>query len=195
MVKFSITESINRLRRIQRRADALAQVVEDRAAAHDPAVPGDRTGLLVKKPRSYRVGKDVYREVIDVEVDSALLAEERALEQAAVKETGEWLAMTGRGQFGSGVGGNGPLVVVLASGLQPLPGAAPLDARHRITDGRRKQTATAAEMETAGQTAPLAITDIELDSEDTRQGALAGTSEESFEPGPDVALDEDEDAT
>lgn len=199
MVKFAIAESVNRMRRIQKRADALAQVVEERAAAGDASIPGDRTGLLVKRPRSYRIGKDVFREVIDVEVDAALLAEERALERAAVLETGEWLAQTGKGQWGTGAGGNGPLVVVLASGLQPLPGESPGEARHRITDARRKVTRTAAEQETVGQTAALALTDIELPGEageeDTRQGALAGTSQASQDASPDVAYDDDVDET
>jgi len=195
MVKFAIAESVNRMRRIQKRADALAQVVEDRAAAADATIPGDRTGLLVKRPRSYRIGKDVYKEVIDVEVDAALLAEERALERAAVLETGEWLAQTGKGQWGTGAGGNGPLVVVLASGLQPLPGERPGEARHRITDARRKVTRTAAEQETVAQTAALALTDIELPGEDTRQGALAGTTQASQDASPDVAYDDDVDET
>jgi hypothetical protein len=178
-----ITASANRLRRIQARAIQLEEVRSDRAAAADPAVPGDRTGLLVKRYRSIRTGPKEWREVIDAELDTGLLAEERALEEAAAKETGEWLAQHGRGAFGvDGSSGRGPLVVVLSSGLQPLPGPAPGAARHRITDPRRLRPATAAEAEAAGAI-PLSLVDVEQQPdyvvavEDTRERALSGVVE------------------
>jgi hypothetical protein len=72
----------------------LEEVRSDRAAAADPAVPGDRTGLLVKRYRSIRTGPKEWREVIDAELDTGCWRKERALEEAAAKETGEWLAQT-----------------------------------------------------------------------------------------------------
>jgi len=78
-VRFAVTQSASRLRRIQTRADQLESIRAARAAAADPAVPGADTGLLVTRRRSIRTGKDEYELVQDVELDRALLAEERAL--------------------------------------------------------------------------------------------------------------------
>jgi hypothetical protein len=176
----AIAQSEKRLIRLQARADALEVIRAERAAAAEPGIPGDRTGLILKRRRSYKVAKDEYREVTDCELDTALLLEERAIDLAAARETGEWLAQTGRGAFGAGAGGAGPLVVVLSSGLQPIPGDAPGAARHRITDPRRIARASAAEVE--GHVAagiPLDLIDIEspgpaLAVEDTREQALPG---------------------
>jgi hypothetical protein len=176
----AITHSANRLARIQRRSEQLEEIVRARAAAAIPEHPGDHTGLLLKKTRSIKIGRDAFREVIDLELDSALLVEERQLERAAAIETGEWLAQNGKGAFGSAEGGRGPLVVVLSSGLQMLPGDAPDTARHRIMDARRKATPTAAESEAI----PLAMVDVELPSIEecegasTREGTLSGLPDE-----------------
>jgi len=184
--------------------DLLEQVRLDRAGAADPGVPGDRTGLIVKQVRSIRTGQESWREVVDAHVDTGLLAEERMLERAAAVETGEWLAQTGKGAFGAGEGGRGPLVVVLATGLQPIPGpAGPEAARHRISDARRQRTATAAEVEgaQAGGVAPplnrLDMLDLEQTPEwvpgapDTLEGALPGAVQ-GDRPGPEAeSLDSD----
>src|SRR4249920_2594058 len=179
-VKLAVTQSVNRLRRIQGRMDLLEQVRLDRAGAADPGVPGDRTGLIVKQVRSIRTGQESWREVVDAHVDTGLLAEERMLERAAAVETGEWLAQTGKGAFGAGEGGRGPLVVVLATGLQPIPGpAGPEAARHRISDARRQRTATAAEVEGA-QAGGVAPPPSRLDNLDLEQ------TPEWVDPGPDT---------
>jgi len=186
--QLAITQSENRLRRIQARADKLEEVREARAAAADPAVPGDHTGILVKRRRSMRMGLHVWEEVVDAEIDSAMLCEDRMLERAAAVETGEWLAQTGKGSFGAG-SVHGPLVVVLASGLQPLPGPEPGVARHRITDPRRRVTPSAAQVETPAGPA-LGMTDLDLEvGEDTLQLALSGTPRDE-DTGLDVDVGE-----
>jgi len=190
-VRLAVTQSASRLRRIQTRADQLESIRAARAAAADPAVPGADTGLLVTRRRSIRTGKDEYELVQDVELDSALLAEERALERAAAMETGEYLAQTGRGSFGAAGGVNGPLVIVMSSGLQPLPGDGPGVARHRITDPRRRASATAA---AAG--VPLGMGDIdqapEWIAEDTRQPSLSGMVDDlESDDGPAWSLEDD----
>jgi len=187
LAELLITASANRLRRIQARAIQLEEIRVARAAAADSTIPGDHTGLLVKRHRSIRTASKEWREVVDVELDTGLLAEERALEEAAAKETGEWLAQHGRGAFGAdGSGGRGPLVVVLSSGLQPLPGPAPGAARHRISDPRRLRPATAAEAEAASQV-PLSLLDVEVTQEGTLSGVVEGLTNDE-----DVVLDVDD---
>jgi hypothetical protein len=179
LVALAITASRNRLARIQARSLQLEEVRAARAAAAPAGVPGASTGLLVWKVRSIRTGPAQWKEVIDAEIDTGLLAEEARLEQAAALETGEWLAQHGRGTFGSdGSGGRGPLVVVLASGLQPLPGPEPGVARHRIQDPKRLRSATAAEAEAAAAALPLHLMDLEVPA------AAPVTSEEAFSGAP-----------
>lgn len=179
LVALAITASASRLRRIQARSIQLEEIRVARAAAADPAVPGAHTGLLVTKVRSIRTGPASWERLVEAELDTGLLAEERALEAAAALETGEWLAQHGRGTFGSdGSGGRGPLVVVLASGLQPLPGPEPGVARHRIQDPKRLRSATAAEAEAAAAALPLHLMDLEVPA------AAPVTSEEAFSGAP-----------
>jgi hypothetical protein len=189
-VKLAVTLASNRLARLQARRDQLEEIRQARASAAEAGVPGDHTGLIVKRRRAVRIDKSTWAQVTDSEIDTGLLAEERAIELAVARETGEWLAQTGRGSFGAGgAGGVGPLVVVLASGLHPLPGSAPQEARHRIQDARRARQMTAAEAEGVDQV-PLSMIDIEV-GEDTRQEAMSGVDVDV--PGPGVAVDEDED--
>jgi len=191
-VKLAITSSAARLADLQEALDGLKVIKARRAAkAHEDA-PGSETGLLTVRRRAIRTPDgEGYEHVIDSEVDTALLAEMRALHLAAARETGEWLAQTGRGSFGSGAGVNGPLVIVLSSGLQPLPGDGPGVARHRITDPRRRVTATAA---AAG--VPLGMGDIdqapEWIAEDTREPSLSGMVDDlESDDGPASSLEDD----
>jgi hypothetical protein len=199
-VKLAVTQAENRLARIQRRTDQLEAVVQARAAMADPGVAGDATGLIVKEMRSIRLAKDQWREVVDARLDTGLLQEERALERAAAVETGEFLAQMGRGAFGAGgASGTGPLVVVLSSGLQPIPasGAGPGVARHRINDARRRVSATAAQVE--GHVAagiPLEFIDVEMPPgppalEDTLQRTLSGVSDRAEDGEDGDGLDSD----
>lgn len=157
----------------------LEQIRAARAAAADPAVPGDSTGLLIKRKRSIKTSKDEYEVLTEAEIDTALLAEERALERAAAIETGEYLAQMGRGQFGAGTGAGGPLVMVISSGLQPIEEVGPTSARHTIKDARRQKPITA----TVPESVPLAMVDIEQKPEyvaDTREQSLSGAELEQY---------------
>lgn len=196
-VELTIAQSAWRLQRLQKRAEQLEAIRQARgAAASSQGIPGAETGLLLTRRRSVRTGKDTYEVDTLTELDTALLAEERAIDRAAAIETGEFLAQMGRGAFGQGAGGSGPLVVVLSSGLQPLPadGAAPGDARHRIADPRRLRTATAAEVEGAGAI-PLGLVDLVQESpdwvgpEDTREEGLSGVDGDASSSGPDSGLE------
>lgn len=196
-VELTIAQSAWRLQRLQKRAEQLEAIRQARgAAASSQGIPGAETGLLLTRRRSVRTGKDTYEVDTLTELDTALLAEERAIDRAAAIETGEYLAQMGRGAFGQGAGGSGPLVVVLSSGLQPLPadGAAPGDARHRIADPRRLRTATAAEVEGAGAI-PLGLVDLVQETPDwvgpevTREEGLSGVDGDASSSGPDSGLE------
>lgn len=191
--KLAVTQSLSRLTRIQTRTEMLEQIRAARAAAADPQVPGDATGLLIKRKRSIKTSKDDYEVLTEAEIDTALLAEERALERAAAIETGEYLAQMGRGQFGQGEGGKGPLVVFVTGGLHPVPQDAPSEARHRIQDPRRQKAVTAQQPESV----PLSMVDIEQEAEylpDTREQSLSGVDLELEDGGPEVVAGGDEDA-
>jgi hypothetical protein len=180
----TIAQSATRLAHLQECLDGLLTIKARRAAKATANAPGSETGLLLVRKRNLRAKDGTYRTVTESEVDVALIGEVRALHRAAAIETGEYLAQTGKGSFGAGTGVNGPLVVVLATGLQPLPGDAPQTARHRITDPRRRVTPSVAQSETPG--VPLSMVDIEdgIEDEDTRQGALSGTSRDDDEGRP-----------
>jgi hypothetical protein len=196
-VKLAITSSAARLADLQEALDGLKVIKARRAAkAHEDA-PGSETGLLTVRKRAIRTPDgDGYKHVIDSEVDTALLAEMRALHLAAARETGEWLAQTGRGSFGNGAAGTGPLVVVLSSGLQPLPeGDGPAEARHRITDPRRQKQRTAAEVE-GSAAIPAGLVDVEQApewiAEDTRAPSLSRMVDDlESDDGPAWSLEDD----
>ena len=52
-------------------------------------VPGGRAGLLVRRVKSIGAGENA-REVVEYEVDTALLKELRELERQAAQEAGQW---------------------------------------------------------------------------------------------------------
>jgi hypothetical protein len=176
-VQLTIASSRKRLEHLQEMLDGLMTIKARRSAkAHEDA-PGSETGLLiVRKTAIHGLDGKTYEHVIESEVDTALINEVRALHRAAAMETGEYLSQTGKGAFGVGETGRGPLVVVLSSGLHPLPATdRPDEARHRITDPRRRVAKTAAEVE-GSAAIPLELVDVEQtpawveDDEDTREG-------------------------
>lgn len=193
--KLAITSSVSRLNDLQGLLDGLKVIQQRRAEKAVPEAPGSETGLLVVRKKAIRTVDGKFEQVLESEIDQAMLAEVRALHRAAAIETGEYLAQMGRGQFGAGEGGKGPLVVVMTSGLQPLPGdQTPGDARHRIVDARRQKTLTAQEAEAI----PLALVDIEQTPEyvpDTREQSLSGEDLEIDEGGPECVAGGDEDSS
>jgi hypothetical protein len=178
----TIAQSASRLSDLQELLDGLKTIRARRAAKATEEAPGSETGLLIVRKRSIRTGDGNFEQITESEVDTALIAEVRALHRAAAIETGEYLAQTGKGSFGAG-GVNGPLVVVLSSGLQPIPGEEPATARHRIGNSARRAVRNALETEGDGQrAASLSLTDVtfsaQVDEESTREGTLSGLPEE-----------------
>ena len=74
-----------RVQILQNRADLLRKIIAERAASAEFAdAPGGTTGLLVKDYKGKDSCTPVYR------VDTALLAELRAIEKQAAQELGQW---------------------------------------------------------------------------------------------------------
>jgi hypothetical protein len=170
--KLAITQSLSRLARLQTRADQLEAIRVARASASDPGAPGSETGLLVLRKKVLKTGKETYETVTESEIDTALLAEERAIDRAAAIETGEYLAQMGRAQFGQGEG-KGPMVIVMTGGLHPIETPGPQAARHTIQDPRRTKTPAA----TAAEALPVSMVDVDQVAEylpDTRERSLSG---------------------
>lgn len=84
----------NRVRRLNRRWNALHRVIAERGA--DPEiqnVPGGKTGLLVKQIKGIGKGDD-FQIVEQYAVDTGTLAELRAIEKQAAQELGQWQEKT-----------------------------------------------------------------------------------------------------
>jgi hypothetical protein len=88
--RHAIARKLRRMAGYDRRWRALHQVIEERA--NDPAlqgVPGGKTGLLVRAVKVIGSGESA-REVVEYELDTALLKELRELEKQAAVEAGQW---------------------------------------------------------------------------------------------------------
>lgn len=88
---FGIGQMHYRVKSLQDRHRRLNQVIEERAKSDQMQnAPGGTTGLLCHDVKS--VGAGLAAERIDLyELDAALLAEMRAIEQQAAKELGQWV--------------------------------------------------------------------------------------------------------
>jgi hypothetical protein len=88
--RHAIARKGRRMRTYDERWRELQRVIAERAA--DPAmqaVPGGTTGLLVRRVKAIGAGENA-REVVEYELDAALLKELRELEKQAATEAGEW---------------------------------------------------------------------------------------------------------
>lgn len=92
--RFGIGTVANRLREIDRRYRRLLRVIDERSK--DPSLQvaaGGDTGLLVRQIKGIGSG-DNFQRVEEFAVDTGLLAELRALEEAAAKQLGQFVTKT-----------------------------------------------------------------------------------------------------
>jgi hypothetical protein len=81
---------LERVRRLQRLASGLEQIIEERAEDPDmDGIPGGETGLVIKKIKGIG-GADNFREVEEYEPDVATIKELRELHKQIAMELGEW---------------------------------------------------------------------------------------------------------
>jgi hypothetical protein len=86
----AIAKKESRVKALDQRWALLEQVRQERGADPDmQAIPGGKTGLLVRRIRGIGTG-DNFREVEEFELDAALLTELRNHERQAAQELGQW---------------------------------------------------------------------------------------------------------
>jgi hypothetical protein len=85
-----IARRLNRVKALDKRWDKLQQVIKERAASEQmQAVPGGKTGLLVRDVKGVGKGED-FQLVELYAVDTGLLKELREHEKQAAQELGQW---------------------------------------------------------------------------------------------------------
>ncbi len=86
VIKLEVTERNSRVRALQDIADRLRRVMDERGA--DPtmqAIPGGKTGLLVRQVKAGKTG-----DIEEYKVDTATTSEFRATLEQVAKEVGQW---------------------------------------------------------------------------------------------------------
>lgn len=95
-LNFGLARKERRLRVLNELHDGILQVIDERGADQElAAIPGGKTGLVVKNLKGIGKGED-FQIVETYEIDTGAIKELRAIQEQVVKELG--------GKFGSGAG-------------------------------------------------------------------------------------------
>jgi len=121
LAEFEIGRREARVASMNDRWRKLHQIAQERGAGMED-VPGGKTGLLVRHVKGIGSG-DNFQEIEEYKVDTGLLREMRAHEQAAAEELGQ------REIGGSHVTSAGPTVLIFVPSAQMAPGQVPTGSR------------------------------------------------------------------